>query len=137
MGDRKFDLPIDGEDASLIDLFKKCDFDADGYLDWCDFTLAACDKRQLLTEFNLQEGFACFDFYQKNMITFDDLLRLYSRPDQYASPSVRQFWIDLMQDGIACFEDEEAMEEEDGDAEDGIIDYSLFKKILVDLTPLK
>ena len=44
-------------------LFEKCDLDGDGVIDWHDFLLTACDKKALFSEFNLQEGFASFDFY--------------------------------------------------------------------------
>ena len=64
----------------LRGLFLKCDLDGDGVIDWADFITCCCDKRSLLTEFNLQEAFASFDHYQKNMITFDDLQRLYDYP---------------------------------------------------------
>ena len=67
--------------TEVSDLFKQCDLDADGVIDWSDFVMTACDKRALLTEFNCQEAFASFDHYQKNLITFDDLMRLFERND--------------------------------------------------------
>jgi|LauGreDrversion4_2_1035121.scaffolds.fasta_scaffold136846_1 hypothetical protein len=50
----------------------RCDLDGDGFLDWHDFLVTACNKYRTLSKYNLDEAFYSFDIYQKNFVTFDD-----------------------------------------------------------------
>lgn len=56
-------LAYHGEKIDLDLIFDRCDLDNDGFLDWHEFLLAACDKRKLITDRNLQEVFYCFDHW--------------------------------------------------------------------------
>ena len=97
------------------------------------------------------------------MLTFDDLARLYERPFKIDEAHLRheladtgtvegitqrrelqeqrQYWIDLVEEGIAFFKEAEGVEEneepmeEELEGDDSVIDYPLFKKILLGLLP--
>lgn len=68
-------------DIDLEMLFIRCDLDQDGYIDWHDFMMTACNKHKALCKYNLDEAFYSFDLFQKNYITFDDFECAYGRFD--------------------------------------------------------
>lgn len=95
---------------SRIDLelvFLRCDLDGDGYIDWHDFLLTACDKRRTVSKYNLDEAFYSFDLYQKNFITYDDIECAFGKFDQLGS----NVWEDILMhatesdDGLLSLED--------------------------------
>lgn len=60
-------------------VFRRCDLDNDGFIDWHDFLLTACNKHRAISKYNLDEAFYSFDQYQKNFVTFDDFECAYGR----------------------------------------------------------
>ena len=134
--------------AEIEELFHRCDLDGDGVLDWCDFVTCASDKRVLLTEFNFQEAFASFDHYQKNLLTFDDLRRLFERPDQIDGANLPTPTDDSQESKLSRFKVKESkiywsnlidegVEAVLGTESDGVIDYAQFKQLLKPLAPTK
>jgi hypothetical protein len=55
------DGSVDNDEVDL--LFKACDLDGDGVLDWHDFLMVATDRSTVINEFNLQDVFSSFDTY--------------------------------------------------------------------------
>ena len=63
------------QSPSNVDLelvFMRCDLDGDGFLDWHDYLLTACNKFRTISKYNMDEAFYSFDIYQKNFVTYDD-----------------------------------------------------------------
>jgi hypothetical protein len=44
-------------------LYKRCDLDGDGVIDWHDFLLSACDKKRIINRYNIEEAYYSFDIY--------------------------------------------------------------------------
>lgn len=44
-------------------VFRRCDLDNDGYIDWHDFLITACNKHRAISKYNLDEAFYSFDQY--------------------------------------------------------------------------
>eukprot|EP00347_Sterkiella_histriomuscorum_P009181 403342210 len=81
-------------DHALI--FARCDLDDDGFLNWHDFLLTACNKRRSLSKYNLDEAFYSFDSYQKNFVTYDDLECAYGK---FEDKGVN-VWEDIIKEGL-------------------------------------
>lgn len=62
-------------------VFIRCDLDGDGFIDWHEFLMCACNKHRALSKYNLDEAFYSFDLYQKGSATFDDFECAYGRFD--------------------------------------------------------
>lgn len=88
-------------------VFRRCDLDNDGVIDWHEFLITACNKHRAITKYNLDEAFYSFDQYQKNFVTFDDFECAYGRFEQLGN----NIWEDIIihtlgnDDGLVTLED--------------------------------
>ena len=61
------------KDQKFDELFKQCDLDGDGKIDYHEFLVASFNHKAVLTEENLQKAFNLFDVNKDGSIEIDEL----------------------------------------------------------------